>query len=435
MPRRRGPSIKRRALQAVSRLVVGALGLVLRRRPRAAAGSDRPRVVFLLAHAYGIGGTTRTCLNLAGQLARDHEVVVLSVLRTRRRTLLPHPPGVTVIPVDERVALAGEGRARRLLRRLPSVLVLPSDQNLSRRVSLYTDVALIRALWRAGDGAFIGTRPALNNLLPALRRPGSVAIAQEHMNFAAHKPANRRELARIYRRVDAAVMLTAGDRDAFRAAVGPRANLLVIPNGVPAAARGRASLESPTVVAVGRLTHQKGFERLVEAFAEVAPVHPQWRLRICGAGNRRKQLERQIAESGLEGVVTLAGQVQHIDRELLGASIFALSSRFEGLPMALIEAMSVGLPVVAFDCPTGPREVIEDGRSGRLVPEGDTAALSLALLELIEDEPTRRALADGALERSRDYAIEAIAPRWAELIGGLLAGRGGERPASREPGP
>lgn len=419
MSRAPGPSLKRRALTAASHVAVAALGRVLRRRPRHPADSGRPRVVFLLAHAYGIGGTTRTCLNLAGALAADHEVVVLSVLRTRGRSLLPQPPGVTVIPVDDRAGDAARGRARRLLRRLPSLLVLPSDQNMSRRVSLHTDIALARALWNAGDGAFIGTRPALNNLLLALRRPCSIVIAQEHMNFSAHKPANRRELARIYRQVDAAVMLTEGDREAFRAAAGPGANLAVIPNGVPAPADGRAPLVNPTVVGIGRLTHQKGFERLVDAFAEVAPVHPEWRLRICGAGPRRARLEQQIADRGLEGIVTLTGQLQNVERELRDASIFALSSRFEGLPMALIEAMSLGLPVVAFDCPTGPREVIEHGRSGLLVPEGDTPALALGLLELIEDESRRRALADGALERSRTFEIEAIAPRWAELFTAL----------------
>lgn len=431
MSRGPGLSYKRRALLAVSRVAVGLLGVLLRRRPRAQTAGERPRVVFLLAHAYGIGGTTRTCLNLAGQLAAGHEVQIVSLLRSRRRSLLTQPAGVEVVVADDRVRSPGEGRGRRALRRLPSLLLLPSDQNLARRVSLYTDVALVRALWRAGDGAFVATRPALNNLLPALRRPGSVVIAQEHMNYAAHKPANRRELTRIYRQVDAAVLLTAGDRDAFRAAVGPEANLRVIPNGVPAPAGGPAALESPTVVAVGRLTHQKGFERLVDAFAEVAAVHPEWRLRICGAGPRRARLEQQIADRGLEGTVTLTGQLQQIERELLGASIFALSSRFEGLPMALIEAMAAGLPVVAFDCPTGPREVIEHGVSGLLVPEGDTAAMALALLELVEDEARRRALAAGALERSRDYAIAAVAPRWSELIGTLAAAGGDGR---RQPG-
>jgi glycosyltransferase involved in cell wall biosynthesis len=101
------------------------------------------------------------------------------------------------------------------------------------------------------------------------------------------------------------------------------------------------------------------------------------------------------------------------------ASLFVLSSRFEGLPMVMIEAMSLGLPVVSFDCPTGPREVIEDGRSGVLVSDGDVDALALAMLAVVEDPERRRALGAGAAERARDYALESIGPRWEALIAEL----------------
>jgi glycosyltransferase involved in cell wall biosynthesis len=98
------------------------------------------------------------------------------------------------------------------------------------------------------------------------------------------------------------------------------------------------------------------------------------------------------------------------------ASIFALSSRFEGFPMVLLEAMSVGLPVVSFDCPTGPREIVEDGRNGLLVPEADVDALAAALIRMIEDDELRRRCSKGALETAERYSIEAIGARWDELI-------------------
>jgi glycosyltransferase involved in cell wall biosynthesis len=407
---------------------------VLRHRP-GRPGTDRPRIVFLLANAYGIGGTTRTCLNLASALAAEHEVQIISVLRTRDTPLLPQPAGVTVVPVEGRPGVRGEGALRGLLRRLPSALFLPTDRNLLRRVSLYTDIAMARTLWQAGDAVFIGTRPALNNFLPGLGRTGSVTVAQEHMNIGVHPPRALEQILRIYRSVDAAVMLTEGDRAAFHAAAGPRANLFVIPNGVPAAAR-RSPLTSRTIVSVGRLTQQKGLDRLLTAFAEVAATHPDWRLRICGAGPMRASLERQVGDLGLGDRVTFAGQVRRVQAELLEASIFALTSRFEGLPMALIEAMAGGLAVVAFDCPTGPREVIEHGRSGLLVPEGDTASFAQALVALIEDEPHRRALAQGALLRSHSFSIESIAARWTDLLGELARaspGAGDRRPPAGEP--
>jgi glycosyltransferase involved in cell wall biosynthesis len=96
-----------------------------------------------------------------------------------------------------------------------------------------------------------------------------------------------------------------------------------------------------------------------------------------------------------------------------------LSSRFEGLPMVMVEAMSLGLPVVSFDCPTGPAEVIEDGRSGVLVPDGDVGALADAMLAVVEDADYRRALAAGAAERAKDYALDSIGARWEQLIAEL----------------
>ncbi|MDX6666566.1 MAG: hypothetical protein QOG68_2772, partial [Solirubrobacteraceae bacterium] len=117
--------------------------------------------------------------------------------------------------------------------------------------------------------------------------------------------------------------------------------------------------------------------------------------------------------------VTLLGSVRAIERQLAAASIFALSSRFEGLPMALIEAMSKGLPAVSFDCPTGPREVIEHERSGLLVPNGDVAGFAAAMLGLMEDEPRRRAYGAAATARAASFSLDVVGPRWDSLIAGL----------------
>jgi glycosyltransferase involved in cell wall biosynthesis len=104
------------------------------------------------------------------------------------------------------------------------------------------------------------------------------------------------------------------------------------------------------------------------------------------------------------------------------ASLYVLSSRFEGLPMVMIEAMSLGLPVVSFDCPTGPREVIRNGRSGVLVPDGDVDALAKAMLAVIEDPEHRRALGAGASARAKDFGLDSIGPRWEALIAELARG-------------
>lgn len=101
------------------------------------------------------------------------------------------------------------------------------------------------------------------------------------------------------------------------------------------------------------------------------------------------------------------------------ASIFVLSSRWEGFPMVLLEAMTKGLPVVSFDCPMGPADIVEDGRTGFLVPDGDVGALAASILELVRDEPKRRRFGAAAAERAQAFTLPRIGPRWEELLADL----------------
>jgi glycosyltransferase involved in cell wall biosynthesis len=123
-----------------------------------------------------------------------------------------------------------------------------------------------------------------------------------------------------------------------------------------------------------------------------------------------------ILDRGLYDRVLLMGRTGHIGEAMAAGSIFVLSSRFEGFGMVIVEAMSKGLPVVSFDCPQGPGEIVRHGRDGILVPAGDVAGLANGLLELIEDVPRRRAYGAAAVENARSYAVGSIAERWEELL-------------------
>ena len=169
----------------------------------------------------------------------------------------------------------------------------------------------------------------------------------------------------------------------------------------------------------------KGFDLLVEAFAIVHARHPDWTLTIFGAGPWRQRLTAQRDALGLTGTVHFPGVRRTLDGELAASSLFVLSSRAEGLPMVLLEAMSTGLPVVAFDCPTGPAEVIEHGITGLLVPPKDVNGLASALADLIEDRDRRRAMGAAAFESSRRYFMPAVCDSWERLFGELNAARSG----------
>jgi glycosyltransferase involved in cell wall biosynthesis len=195
-----------------------------------------------------------------------------------------------------------------------------------------------------------------------------------------------------------------------------------MPNAAPEQAGVAADLSAKRVLAAGRLTEQKGFDLLVDAWADVASAHGDWALRICGKGPLRKELRRRIARSGLGNSIELPGAGDLVE-EMRSASIFVLSSRYEGFPLVLLDAMSAGMAVVAFDCPTGPGELLRDRENGILVPGGDVAALAAGMSGMIEDEELRRRCAEAAVETAREYTIEAIGPRWKALLEELLASR------------
>ncbi|HEU4974009.1 MAG TPA: glycosyltransferase family 4 protein [Baekduia sp.] len=391
----------------------------IRRRPPLPppAAGERTKVFFFLYHAYGMGGTIRTVLNLAGELARDHDVEVVSVVRRREEPFFPICDGVRVTTLDDQRAEQRRPWRRRVLDRLPSTLIHDEDW-VFHESSVRQDVLLAHKLRSLPPGSVaVGSRPAINMLLGRLAPPGVLTVGQEHMNFHAHRPGLARAMRRDYRRLDVLTVLTDADRrDYAEQLEGAPIRVVRIPNALPPLPGAVSALDQPVVVAAGRLTTQKGFDLLIDAFAAVVRVHPEWTLRIFGSGMSREELRQQIVQRELYNNVFLMGRTQHLGDELSQASIFAMSSRYEGFGMVIIEAMSKGVPVVSFDCPRGPGEIIDDGRDGLLVPEQDVNAMSAGLLRLIEDEPLRRRLGAAALQTARRYDVERIAVAWRELL-------------------
>lgn len=385
------------------------------------AGDPPPTVYILLMHAWGMGGTIRTALNLAGELAGRHEVEILSMVRRSDRPFFPFPAGVAVTAVDDQRPNARRGRLGPLhsLTSRRRSLLLPSADRSATACSLWTDLRVATMLRRRRDGVMIGTRPGLNVLAVESAPATLTKVGQEHMNFAAHPERIQAAIRAAYPRLDALVVLTAQDLQDYRRALPGARRLLQIPNAVPPLEGERSEGRSKTVVAAGRLTPQKDFGRLIAAWARVAVRHPDWRLRICGGGPMRDELKQLVIDRGLLGKVIIPGPIAALGEELSNASLFAMSSRFEGFPMVLLEALSKGLPVVSFDCPTGPREVIVDGVNGVLVRPGDVDGLAAAIGALIDDEALRRRCAGGALATAARYSASVVGERWEALLAEL----------------
>ena len=179
-----------------------------------------------------------------------------------------------------------------------------------------------------------------------------------------------------------------------------------------------------TVLGMGRLEHQKGFDLLIDAFARLAPGFPDWGLAILGEGSLRPRLQSQIDSRGLADRVLLPGAVPSAMAAMKQADLFVLSSRYEGFGLTLAEAMACGLAVIAADCPSGPGEIVRHGHDGLLVAAEDPAALARAMAELMSDAPQRRRLGVAARQSARRFDLDEVLPSWETLLEEVVKGKG-----------
>jgi glycosyltransferase involved in cell wall biosynthesis len=206
----------------------------------------------------------------------------------------------------------------------------------------------------------------------------------------------------------------------------------VIPNPVDLTPAATPRPGAGRLVAVGRLVHQKGFDLLLPAFAKLAPDHPEWTLTIWGEGEQRAALEALGARLGLAERVQLPGVTEQPGQWVEEADVFVLSSRYESFGNVITEAMAAGLPVIAFDCPWGPGDIIRDGEDGLLVSPEDVDALAAAMRRLIVDADLRRRLGEKAATNVQRFARAAIIAQWDALV---AEASGARRPARTAPPP
>ena len=380
------------------------------------------RRLALVISALDDGGAQRVLSLLANHwLERGVEVTVVTLSR-------PETDFFRLAPGIRRIALGLMGRPRN-----PIEGVLKNRRRWA---------AVRRALREARPDMVIGFVAETNLLVLAAGIGLGVPVIVCERSDPRRQPldAIRRGLRRLlYPRAAAVVLQTESVARWAREAL-PGARLAVIPNPatrpeddeagggprpktatIPATPAGRH-----LIVGMGRLSREKGFDHLLRAFARCAEGFPDWSLVIAGDGEERPRLADLSARLGIAGRVRLAGLVQHPGGLLRRADLFVLPSRHEGFPNALLEAMATGLPVIAFDCPSGPAEIVRSGQDGVLVPPGDEEALAAAMRRLMADEAERRRLGGRAVEVLERFSLDAVMDKWDALIGRAAAGRGGD---------
>ena len=218
------------------------------------------------------------------------------------------------------------------------------------------------------------------------------------------------------KRLDKFIVLTEEDKASWT----ELSNVEVIPDPLAFDIAEVSPMKAKRVIAVGRYVYQKGFDLLLQAWAKIEKQFPDWELAIYGMGDR-SSYENLAKQLGINmNRCHLNGSTQNIKKEYLESSLFVFSSRFEGFGMVLIEAMACGLPVVSFDCPCGPKDIVSHDEDGLLVPSGDIDKLANAMSQLMDSYEQRHQMAKNAISNVCRFQIDEIADRWQLLFEDVL---------------
>lgn len=228
-----------------------------------------------------------------------------------------------------------------------------------------------------------------------------------------------RQDEQIVRRFDKFVVLTNEDRRYW----GDLPNIEVIPNAAMHVSDAYSDVMNKRVIAVGRLDYQKGFDRLIQAWelVQYTGKFTDWKLDIFGQGEWREMLQQMIDKAELQNTVCLNRPTKQIGEEYVKSDMLVMSSNYEGFPMVMIEAMACGLPVVSFDYKCGPKDIIQPGINGLLVPNGDIQALADAMMKVMEDEAYRKMLSLNARKVVDTYSEQAVMSQWIRLFTSITA--------------
>lgn len=375
----------------------------------------------LLYHTHSLynpGGMERVLLNKVAWLKThtDWEIAVVTTDQHGRPAFYPVPEGVHMTDLginysDDNsknafLKIIGYLRRRRIHKRKLAALLDAEKPDIV--ISLY---------------------PSESSFIPSIKDGSRKVLELHYCKFFRLQYGRKgllglidrwrtRQDERIVRKFDRFVVLTREDKGYW----GSLPNIEVIPNAALLMGEHRSDVPARRVIAVGRLDYQKGFDRLIQAWAIVRQSGrcKDWRLDIFGQGEWQDMLQRMIDGAGLQDTAHINRPTTQIGDEYAASSLLVMSSHYEGFPMVMIEAMACGLPVVSFDYKCGPKDIILHGVNGLLVSDGDIQGLAGAMMRLMEDEPLRKTMSENARKVTGTYSEQAVMTQWVTLFNSLV---------------
>ena len=375
------------------------------------------RLVYCIHSTYNPGGMERVLLNKVRYLIakRGYEISVVTTDQKGRPSFYPFPDEVKMTDLDINYTddkfkdpltkILGYFRRRRLHKKRLKAFLQEAKADIV--ISLY---------------------PCESSFIPSIK-DGSRKILEFHQCKLVRLCYDRKGILgltdrirtkldeKMVRKFDRFVVLTNEDKDYW----GDLPNIMVIPNAALAIPTKKSDLSAKRVIAVGRLDYQKAFDRLIKAWSRIPPASRSgWRLDIFGQGEWEDMLRNLILELELSASVRINRPTQSIFEEYSSSSFLAMTSHYEGFPMVMIEAMACGLPVVTFDYPCGPKDIITDGVDGIIVKDGNLPAFADAMARLMMDKHLLESFSAAAPGVVYHYSEEKVMEQWENCFRSIL---------------
>ncbi|MCC9061740.1 glycosyltransferase family 4 protein [Flavobacterium piscisymbiosum] len=353
------------------------------------------KISLIISDISKSGGTERSVSTLANMLCKKYEKVeIISVIKTNTKK--------SYYDIDSRVSVKFLGQ-------------IPLASSLLSKIkwSVSTVVLLRKYFNENNSNLIISTGHNYNWLLPFIKiRKKVKIIACEHIVYKSIPKVSRIFMSSTYSFLDGIVVLSDKAKESFK----KYSMIFVIPNSLPFKVSMESELTSKQILVVGRLSAEKGLERLIPVSNKLKEKFPDWHITIVGEGPEKEKLSTLISEANLRDVLKLNGISNNVENFYLESSIYIMTSHFEAFPMVLLEAQSFGLPVIAYDCPEGPGQIINNGENGYLIENDNVTDFSDKLFMLIEDEELRKKIGKNAKSNSLNFTEERIIKKWMFLF-------------------
>lgn len=363
-------------------------------------------ISFLLGDVTAKGGIEKVTLTLSVALNNNQNVNIISLYKTHSESVFDHKG----VPVN---FLKGHFETSMYNRPYKSILGYFFDLVYILKKNFSLNKALTKS--KAEIVVTCDIKMTILAWCSSLFTKRKI-IAIEHFEYEVAHPILRKVRKILYRKIAALVTLTAEDYEKYHWM--EKHKLHTIPNIVKVKPSTSSQNKKKDVIAVGRMTNQKGFDLLIKAWSKIYKTHSDWTLKIFGDGEDREKLQAQIDTYSIKNI-KLEYFVNDIDSVYQQSEVFVLSSRYEGLGMVLIEALAHQLACISFDCPAGPKTIIQNDKNGLLVPTGDVDRLAEAMDNLLGSKTLRDKYSQNALSSIEVYSEKSVINKWNKLLAEL----------------